>query len=271
MADTPPSRDREESELGFLEITVLFLSVYVLGALLLQFFLPLSPEIDALIDGIDFWVCMVFLLDFAVRFHRAESKSRFMRWGWIDLISSIPMVDPLRWGRLARVFRIIRVLRAFGSTRRIVAFLYRRRFSGMGWTAALTVLLLMIFSSIAILALENEPESNIKTPLDAVWWACSTITTVGYGDRFPVTSEGRVVAIVLMIAGISLFGVLTGLFARLFVEPELRKEDSDIQLLTREVRLLREKIERLENSSRPTVDCNGTADSSSSDRGSLPG
>jgi len=74
MADTPPSRDREESGLGFLEITVLFLSVYVLVALLLRFFFPLNPEIGALIAGIDFWVCMVFLLDFAVRFHRAESN-----------------------------------------------------------------------------------------------------------------------------------------------------------------------------------------------------
>ncbi|HEX2748374.1 MAG TPA: potassium channel family protein, partial [Verrucomicrobiales bacterium] len=87
--------------------------------------------------------------------------------------------------------------------------------------------------------------SNIKTPFDAVWWAFSTITTVGYGDRFPVTMEGKLVAIVLMIAGVSLFGVLTGLLAKLFLEPAARKEDTDVRELRDEVRLLRDQIGRL--------------------------
>lgn len=251
--DKTAADEKELQEIGFLQITVLILSVYVLGSMLAEFLL-LSPEGEMrdLLEKIDFAVCMVFLLDFFVRFFKAESKLRFMKWGWIDLLSSIPMIDPLRWGRLARVFRIIRVLRALGSARRILAYLYRRRASSFAGTALLVTFLLIVFSCIAILALENDEASNIKTPSDAIWWAFTTITTVGYGDRFPVTMEGRIVAVVLMVAGISLFGVFTGLFAKMFMEPEVQREDSDIKVLANEVRRLREKIERMEaNSATP--------------------
>lgn len=255
MAETspspPPNATREEmQQFGLMEIIVLFLSVYVLGAMVIQMSTPLPPEVNAILNYIDFGICIVFLIDFCLRFRQAASKRIFMRWGWIDLISCVPQVDFLRWGRVARLIRIIRVLRAFGSTRRLVAFLYRRRHraASLAGTAILFVMLLVIFACISILAFETEESSNIKTPFDAVWWAFSTITTVGYGDRFPVTPEGRVVAMILMIAGISLFGVLTGLFAKLFVEPELQREGIDIESLTREIRILREKIEALERS-----------------------
>jgi voltage-gated potassium channel len=237
---------QEAPHLGFLEIMVLVLSVYVLGALLFQTAFQLSPEVNVLLDRIDFLVCLVFLTDFCIRFRRAQSKLAFFKWGWIDLVSSIPAFDFLRWGRLVRVIRIIRILRAFGSTKHLMAFLYRSRAKSLLGTAALSAVVLVIFSCIAILVFENKKDSNIKTPFDAVWWAFSTITTVGYGDKYPVTDEGKIVAIVLMVTGVGLFGVLTGLFARLLVEPELKKEESDIGKLTEEIRLLREKMDQMQ-------------------------
>lgn len=251
--DTAALKEKELEDLGFLQFTVLVLSVYVLAAMLAEFVLPLHEDMLQLLERIDFVVCLFFLLDFFVRFFKAESKLRFMKWGWIDLLSSIPMVDALRWGRVTRVFRIIRVLRALGSTRRIVAYLYRRRMSSLAGTALLVTFLLLVFSCIAILALENEEGANIKTPSDAVWWALTTITTVGYGDRYPVTTEGRMVAVVLMVSGISLFGIFTGLFAKMFIEPDMKREDSDIKLLAQEVRLLRERIESMEGRNATTA------------------
>ena len=206
----------------------------------------LSPEVNVLIDRIDFLVCVVFLADFCIRLGRAPSKLSFLKWGWIDLVSSIPAFDFLRWGRLVRVILIIRILRAFRSTKHLIAFLYRNRAKSLIGTAALSAVVLIIFSCIAILVFENEKDSNIKTPFDAIWWAVSTITTVGYGDKYPVTVEGKLVAIVLMVAGVGLFGVLTGLFARLLVEPELKKDESDIRKLAEEIRRLREEIEKPE-------------------------
>ncbi len=233
----------ESSRFGFLELTVLILSIYVLGALLAQTVLQMPPAVSLLLDRIDAAICFVFLADFAVRFRRAPSKSAFLRWGWIDLVSSIPAVDFLRWGRLVRVIRIIRVLRALRSARHVAAVLYRHRTRSLALTAMLTAAVLVTFSCIAILTFEVEAESNIRTPFDALWWAISTMTTVGYGDKYPVTVEGKIVAMILMITGVGLFGVLTGLFARLFVEPDLKKDDDAIAALAVEVRRLRERLE----------------------------
>lgn len=109
--------------------------------------------------------------------------------------------------------------------------------------------LLTIFSSIAILNFEKTPEANIKCPEDALWWSFATITTVGYGDKFPVTTEGRIVAVILMVAGVGLFGTFTAFVASFFVGAEQKKEETEIQALAAEVRLLRQKIESMEQKS----------------------
>ena len=91
--------------------------------------------------------------------------------------------------------------------------------------AVIVAFMLILFSSVLILEVETAPNSNIKTAEDALWWAYVTITTVGYGDLYPVTTEGRIVALVLMTAGVGLFGVFTGYLASWFVEPDKEKED----------------------------------------------
>jgi voltage-gated potassium channel len=79
--------------------------------------------------------------------------------------------------------------------------------------SAATILMIVIMGA-AILDIErNAPGANIKTPMDALWWGLVTVTTIGYGDRFPVTTEGRLVAGVLIIFGIALISTLTGAFA----------------------------------------------------------
>jgi voltage-gated potassium channel len=250
-----PSSDNETPSdlprVGLLEIAVLVLSVYVLGALLAQTVFHVPPEVSLLLDRIDTFVCVIFLADFAVRFRHAPSKVAFMKWGWIDLVSSIPAYDFLRWGRMVRIIRIIRILRAFRSARHLVAFLYRHRARDLALTVVLTAFVLVIFSSIAVLVFEDEKDSNIRTAFDAVWWAISTMTTVGYGDKVPVTVEGKVVAMILMVTGVGLFGVLTGLFARLFMGPDLKKEDADISKLAMEIRRLGERIEKMESAHAP--------------------
>src|SRR6185503_19606655 len=76
---------------------------------------------------------------------------------------------------------------------------------------------------------EREPESNIKTAEDAVWWSVTTITTVGYGDKYPVTSEGRAIAMVLMLAGVGLFGTLSGLVASFFLGAKQDEEEVELK------------------------------------------
>jgi voltage-gated potassium channel len=200
------------------------LSIYVLAALLVDVFFQLPQEISEVLMIIDDGICIVFLIDFVARFRRAESKWRFMRWGWIDLISSVPYVAVLRAGRIMRLIRLLRVLRAFRSTRILVHHIFKSKVQGTMTAVAIISILVIIFSSISILIVENSPQSNIKTAEDAVWWTMTTVTTVGYGDKYPVTTEGRAIGIFVMLAGVGLIGTYTGFIASLFVGEDKEKK-----------------------------------------------
>ena len=231
---------RPENPAGMWQFVIVVLSIYVLGALLAETALKLSPEVKRVLHIMDFAICIVFLGDFSVRFAAAPSKLRFMRWGWIDLISSIPTIDALRWGRL---IRIIRILRAIRSAKVLLRYIMINRARGTVVSVSLAAFLTLTFASIAILNMEDEPNSNIKTAGDALWWACTTITTVGYGDHYPVTAQGRFIAVVLMVMGIATFGTLTAYLSRFFFEEEQKEENSELAAIRMELRELRKLIE----------------------------
>lgn len=214
---TPTQTEVNENKLGLLNFLVLILSIYVLGSLIVDSVVVLPKETSSLLNYIDNLICVFFFIEFCIRFYQAESKMKFMRWGWIDLISCIPMVDYLRAGRLLRLIRLLRIVRAFRSTKHLVDHVFANKAKGALTSASIIAVLLVIFSAIAILQVENDPNSNIKTAEDAIWWAYVTITTVGYGDKFPVTTEGRIIAAVLMTAGVGLFGTFTAYVASWFV------------------------------------------------------
>lgn len=208
------------------EVLMLGLSVYVLAALAAEAALPLSPATRVVLQYADTGMCAIFVADFFVRLARAKDRKAFLKWGWIDLVSSIPTLDAARAGRAVRAVRILRVLRGARRAERLGTFLLRRRAEAALTTAALVTILLIVFASIAILELEPGVEgANIRTPADALWWAASTVTTVGYGDRYPVTAEGRVVAAFLMTAGIACFGTFTGFVASWIMAPAKEKAD----------------------------------------------
>lgn len=235
------------SKLTLHQVIMVVLSVYVVVALLIRELIPIDRQGREILDQIDTGICIYFLYDFFLRLYQAPDKWEFLRWGWIDLIASIPALDWFRLGQLVRVFRILRMIRSFRSIRDFLNYIFRNRANGTLAVVLLSSVLLMIFSAIAILYVERVPEANIKTPSDALWWAIVTITTVGYGDKFPVTTLGRLIAAVLMVAGVGLFGTFTGYVANFFVEDEQQRTDNDMETLISEVRQLRQKIEELEN------------------------
>lgn len=210
--------NRSSSQFGLFDLVVTALSIYVLGALALDTFLPLDEEISKLLNYFDYVICGVFFIEFWYRFFAAENKLEYLKWGWIDLLSAVPMIDAFRTARIVRIIRVIRIIKAYRSIQQLLAHLFRNRVKGTFASAILTATLMLIFSSIAILKVETAPESNIKTAEDALWWAFVTITTVGYGDRYPVTTEGRIVAAILMTVGVGLFGTFTAYVSSWFVE-----------------------------------------------------
>jgi voltage-gated potassium channel len=249
MADSPPASSPVRPSSAGYQVFMLGLCLYALVMLLVQTTAPLSPETRAVLDYADFVVCGLFLVDFLISFYRAESRwSYLVKWGWLDLLSSIPTVDVVRWGRLGRVIRVFRALRALRATRLIARMVLERRAENTILAAALAALLLVVFCSIAVLYFENDPESGIKTAEQAIWWSFATITTVGYGDFYPVTTEGRVIAAILMCAGVGLFGTFSAFLASWFIatdqEVEAEKDQTEeIAALRREVIALREALE----------------------------
>ena len=227
----------------YLELLVLILSLYSLGALVVDLLMQLDPETKLMLRQIDDAVCVVFLLDFCIHFWLAKSKAAFMRMGWIDLLSSIPEISWLRWGRAFRVFRIVRALRSVNA---VYQHFSSERAKGTFVMVGLMSIVAVLLATISVYELEHgQPGANIHTAGDALWWAFATITTIGYGDHFPMTVPGRIVAVVLVVFGLSFFGTFTAYVASFFLEKAQLKEETEIHRLIHEVRRLREKVEEL--------------------------
>ena len=202
---------------GPFQLALLVFTLLLLCSLVVDTIVVLPKEISNLIHMVDTFGCAVFFADFCYRFYRAESKLAFMKWGWIDLLACVPNLEAFRIGRLVRVLRVIRLLRGIRSVQVVVKAVFQDKLQGGVVSVVLSAVLLVGFSAGSILVCEKQADANIKTAEDAVWWSVATITTVGYGDRFPVTTEGRVIGLILMVAGVSMYGCLSGLAASFFL------------------------------------------------------
>jgi voltage-gated potassium channel len=225
---------------------MLLLCVYAILNFLAGALFPLSEGAKSVLQYADAAVCAVFFFDFLLNLWRAQDKWRYMRtWGWIDLLSSVPAINALRIGRVARVLRILRVLRALKVTRILAGAWASRRTDSVFYAAAIVTFTMIVLCSLAVLSFEDVPGGNIRTAPNAIWWAISTICTVGYGDFYPVTWEGRAIAVMLMALGFGLIGTLSGVAASWFLAPVEREDRAEITELREAVEELRATIARM--------------------------
>lgn len=242
MTETSPNSHKADSDpfVGY-QMLILSVSVLSLGIMASMTGLALSPETRSVLDVADMAVCGLFLLDFGVSLAFAPNKLRYLAtWGWLDLLSSIPAIDLARWGRAARVLRVLRVLRVMRATKIVAGLAMQHRARNAAMAGVLLLLLVVFASSIAILHFEDVEGGNIREAHDAMWWAATTVSTVGYGDFYPVTWEGRLIAVLLMITGVGSFAAIAAGLASWFIEPS---EKPDIKQLAEEVARLRQTIE----------------------------
>ena len=160
-----------------------------------------------------------FLFDFVYRLLKAPTRWGYVihRYGWADLIAVVPLLRPFR---LARVWSVIREGRAVGIER-LADDLYVSRASATFLLTVFAVIVVVEFAGIAEYYVEQGgPNANIVSAGDSIWWGLVTITTVGYGDQYPVGGAGRIVGVFLLFAGIALFSVLTGFIANTFLAPD---------------------------------------------------
>src|SRR5512136_2878650 len=223
------AKHKELKSTGY-ELFILLLSLVSITDMVLSTFstriLPDAPvaEVVAITDML---LTTVFMFDFSFRIFTASSKRQyfFKNWGWADLLACIPM---LRIFRLFRIVRAARLMRTFGLKNMINEVLNNRAGSAL----YLTVFAIIVLAeTAAILVLEAErvnPAANIVTGQDAVWWVFVSVTTVGYGDRYPPTALGRLIGVVVMFCGIALIGMLTSFLASSFIAPARKKPEAEL-------------------------------------------
>lgn len=194
--------------LTFLAIAFLFAFSYP------AFVIEINPIMQKYLDAIQWVSWVAFALDLIVGFLRATEKQKYLKTHPLEIAAVVlPFLRPLRLLRIisfgSLVIQKVAIGRSFGITIRVF----------------ITTLFLTYIAAVQITLIERvELNSNIKTFGDGFWWAITTVTTVGYGDRFPVTTEGRFLAVGLMIMGISLLGVISATIAATFVK--MMQDDS---------------------------------------------
>ena len=222
-----------------LPLLLLALAMIPLIAGPLVFNLPDNIEEAFLLADWTIWA--VFALELTVKTYLAPARLKYVRRHWFDvIIVAIPFLRPLRVVRSARALRLLRALRlvSFGlrtlDTTRVI--LTR---NGLQYVL-LTTGVLIVASAAAVTILESGNESTIDNFGAGLWWAFVTVTTVGYGDTFPITAAGRGVAVFLMLLGISTFGLVTANVASFLLKPDeetVKLEDVVEQLQRIEAKL----------------------------------
>jgi hypothetical protein len=159
-----------------------------------------------------------FLIDFTFRLLTAPSKSTyfFRHYGWADLLASLPFAQ-LKVLRLFRVLRVYRLLRDYGA-RNILRSLGRDRAGSALYILLFMGVAVLEFGSFGMLLIEqNAAGANITNASDACWYVVVTISTVGYGDKYPITNGGRILGSIIIVVGVGIFGTFTGYLANFFL------------------------------------------------------
>ena len=205
-------------------IFILVLTILSLG-IMVWMLLPVTDETRDLLRFYDNLICVVFLIDFFGNLRAATKKSDYFirERGWLDLLGSIPSLGIsrytalLRLARLSRLARITRLLR--GENRKaLVEDVLKNRGQYTLFITILMTLLVLTVSSVLVLQFESKsPDANITDGGDALWYSIVTITTVGYGDRYPVTPGGRFTAVFIMFMGVGIIGALASILSSVLV------------------------------------------------------
>lgn len=239
MASRTPTASRvdrweDATEWYLTTAAVLFLAAYAAPVIDPDLAAPWPAVCRAVTAGA--WIA--FAVDYVVRLWLSVDRWAFVRSHLLDLaVITLPLLRPLRLLRLITLLSVLN--RHAGSSLRGRVVVY---------VVGATSLLMFVAALAALDAERGHPDGNIDGFGDALWWSFATVTTVGYGDRFPVTTTGRVVAAGLMLTGIALLGVITATVASWLVDRVRQVGEEQEAVTRRDLQALTAEIARLQAS-----------------------
>jgi voltage-gated potassium channel len=218
----------------------------------INLFITFMPVVNAgarnVLDIIDLGLTAIFIADFSYRMITAKSRSfYFVRdWGWADLLACVPIF---------RIFRLFRIVKAYKIIKKLGPDNIARQLSQKRAEFALYILIFSVIvilemgSAWVLMAESTSPDANITNADDALWWAYVTITTVGYGDKYPVTALGRIIGIMVMTTGVGIFATFAGYLSNKLLAPskEIEKIEEKEHDFEREMIARFDEIQRLLN------------------------
>lgn len=229
----------------YYNITMAILSLIVAIILILELTLNLNKTTLKILYTIDFFIWVIFVIDYFKRLYKSRNKKKFIKRNIIDLISIIPLytilavfriLNILKIGKVSRIANISKVVRIFGvfkkSKTNFDIFIKTNNFN---YTLLICILVLIV-SSILITFIEKIDF------FDSLWWSIVTVTTVGYGDIYPKTILGKIVATILMFMGIGLIGSLTSTISTYFINKENKSNEEDYK-----TKILKDSIKSLQD------------------------
>lgn len=209
---TRVERWERRTEIPLLLLAVAFLVAYAIPVIDNE----VDRDLETSLNLVSWTVWAAFALDFAARLYLAEARAQYARSHWYDVaLVVLPMLRPLRLLRLLALARVLNRSAANSLVEKVTTY-----------AAGVAIMSIGLGALAALDAEQDADGANITTFGDALWWAATTVTTVGYGDRFPVTTEGRFIAVALMVVGIGLVGAVTASVAAWMVA-QVSSKDRD--------------------------------------------
>jgi voltage-gated potassium channel len=236
-----PDESRLERFERHTELPMLFLALLIIPLLVIPLVLDLDPGVRTAAITADWMIWSIFAVELAVKVYLAADRRRFLRRRWHEVaFVALPFLRPLRATRALRVARsVVAVRRATRDISRVG----RRR--SIRYPVFIALFACLVIAAATTLAERNAEGATIRALGDGIWWAATTVTTVGYGTHTPVTPMGRGLAFALMLVGIGAFGVVSASVAAFFINEAADGSDPNDPVLT-ELRVVTARLERIE-------------------------